>query len=339
MLFVGFAGCMDGQQVSSPAPVGEDDSEHTAAVLACGGRRVTVMPTDEGLRLSVEDPAGTERAYDLIRVEAASGARYEAEGDPSTVYWSKGEEATVTVEGEAYPTCTPEQNTADENTADENTSDENTDDGDTPGEAFTPVFHAAGNEPSWGVDLTDSTMTFRTPEGSRTSPVQEPVQAGDSTRYVSEDGTWSLSILEQPCTDTMSGLRYPNTVRVSMDDRTMSGCGGDPAGLLQGETWVVEDIDGGGIIDRSRVTIEFGDDGRVSGMASCNQYSGRYTLTGETLTFSPLAATKKGCATALMQQETRVLSILEGSHRLDWTEDGALWLRADDGRTLTLRRG
>jgi hypothetical protein len=40
-----------------------------------------------------------------------------------------------------------------------------------------------------------------------------------------------------------------------------------------------------------------------------------------------------------MQQETRVLSILEGSHRLDWTVDGALWLRADDGRTLTLRRG
>jgi uncharacterized membrane protein len=203
---------------------------------------------------------------------------------------------------------TADENTADENTADENTSDENTDDGDTPGEAFTPVFHAAGNEPSWGVDLTDSTMTFRTPEGSRTSPVQEPVQAGDSTRYVSEDGTWSLSILEQPCTDTMSGLRYPNTVRVSMDDRTMSGCGGDPAGLLQGETWVVEDIDGGGIIDRSRVTIEFGDDGRVSGMASCNQYSANLARSAHPL--HPSAQVSRRCRGARMSIITLMTTMM-----------------------------
>ena len=43
---------------------------------------------------------------------------------------------------------------------------------------------------------------------------------------------------------------------------------------IEGIVWRAEDIGGGGIIDRSRATLTFGADGRISGSASCNHYSG-----------------------------------------------------------------
>ena len=59
----------------------------------------------------------------------------------------------------------------------------------------------------------------------------------------------------------------------------------EPAGalVLQAGEWVVEDINRGGLIDRSRVTLNFGNDGRVSGRASCNNYVGAYQVDGRTL--------------------------------------------------------
>ena len=49
---------------------------------------------------------------------------------------------------------------------------------------------------------------------------------------------------------------------------------------LTGTSWWVEDIEGGGVIDNSRVTVEFVEDGRVAGNASCNRYMGGYAVAG-----------------------------------------------------------
>jgi heat shock protein HslJ/membrane-bound inhibitor of C-type lysozyme len=42
------------------------------------------------------------KAYVLERVRAASGEKYEVKGDPSTYFWSKGEEAVFRVRGISY---------------------------------------------------------------------------------------------------------------------------------------------------------------------------------------------------------------------------------------------
>jgi heat shock protein HslJ len=127
-------------------------------------------------------------------------------------------------------------------------------------------------------------------------------------------------------------------VTVVLDGREYRGCGGETATLLTGEEWVVEDIERKGIIDRSRVTVRFDDEGRVTGRAGCNTYTGGYTLTGESLTIARTATTLMACAPSLMEQETRFLSILQATQRFEITADGALVLHADDGRTLTARR-
>ena len=107
----------------------------------------------------------------------------------------------------------------------------------------------------------------------------------------------------------------------------------EPAGalVLQAGEWVVEDINGGGIIDRSRVTLNFGNDGRVSGRASCNNYVGAYEVQGRSLEVSQLVTTRKACAPSLNEQEARFVQSLEQSSRFRLSETGALVLEGEEG--------
>ena len=120
-------------------------------------------------------------------------------------------------------------------------------------------------------------------------------------------------------------------VRVSSPPQT-----GTPP--LQGAEWVVEDIGGAGIIDNSRVTIQFGNDGRVVGRGGCNSYGAAYTQSGDSLKIGRGVSTMMACAPALMRQEGTFLRLLEQVRRFDRTADGALVLVAADGRRIVARR-
>jgi len=112
----------------------------------------------------------------------------------------------------------------------------------------------------------------------------------------------------------------------------------DPA-LLQGAAWIVEDINRGGVIDNSRLTLIFGADGRVSGSTGCNGLSGTYSVSGKKLTLSPLAMTRRAClAPALSMQEAKYTGALNGELTWSITGDGALELTGDGGRRVLLRR-
>jgi heat shock protein HslJ len=136
----------------------------------------------------------------------------------------------------------------------------------------------------------------------------------------------------------MSGMPYPHQVSVNIDDTTLSGCGGSPASLLQGSQWVVEDLAGKGVTDRSRATLDFGGDGQLTGRASCNRYGAAWRLSGEGLTVANARTTRMACSPALDNQETEFLRLLEGAHHFDITDDGALVLHTADGATIKARR-
>ena len=113
----------------------------------------------------------------------------------------------------------------------------------------------------------------------------------------------------------------------------------EPAGalLLQAGEWVVEDINQGGIIDRTRVTLNFGNDGRVSGRATCNNYAGAYAVAGNALRISQLVSTRMACVDALGEQESRFMQALEKVSRFSVSDTGALILKAESGDSLTAR--
>jgi heat shock protein HslJ len=120
--------------------------------------------------------------------------------------------------------------------------------------------------------------------------------------------------------------------------REYRGCGGDPAALLQGAAWMVEDVNGTGVVAQPRMTLAFGPDGRVAGRAACNSYTGQYALTGEGITISKTATTRMACAPALMTEEGLFLDVLGNVVRFAIGQDGALILHTRDRRTITARR-
>lgn len=107
-----------------------------------------------------------------------------------------------------------------------------------------------------------------------------------------------------------------------------------PETALTGIIWKAEDIGGGGIIDRSHITLMLGPENRASGSAGCNRYIAHYRLSGKALTITRIASTEKGCAPALMLQEERYTALLTRVAHWRIEPTGALVLTATDGASL-----
>jgi len=102
---------------------------------------------------------------------------------------------------------------------------------------------------------------------------------------------------------------------------------------LIGAVWLAEDLEKHGVLDRAQTTIRFDSRERVSGSTGCNSYSASYKLKGNTLLFGPIAATRRACAPALMDQEQRFTRVLEAT--TSYRQDGEfLWLLTDQGQEL-----
>jgi heat shock protein HslJ len=86
----------------------------------------------------------------------------------------------------------------------------------------------------------------------------------------------------------------------------------------------------------AELTALFGDDGGVSGNAGCNTYRGPYSISGDGITFGPLASTRRACTSdALNAQEQRFLAALGASTKYELVGD-RLTLRNDVGATQVM---
>jgi len=107
---------------------------------------------------------------------------------------------------------------------------------------------------------------------------------------------------------------------------------------LAGTRWVVRWLDGASVRDADPPTIAFDDDGRVSGNAAVNRFTGGWELTDGVLVLSPLATTRMAGPAGRMELERRFLGVLEGrcvariaGHVLTLRSDGgSLELSAED---------
>lgn len=99
--------------------------------------------------------------------------------------------------------------------------------------------------------------------------------------------------------------------------------------------WLAEDILGGGVIDRLQTTLEIAADGTVSGHGGCNRYRGRVSITGESISFSPLSSTRMACTSAAMAQEQKFHQALEKTRtfRIN-AHERKLILRDGNGTTV-----
>jgi heat shock protein HslJ/membrane-bound inhibitor of C-type lysozyme len=300
--------------MSPPSAQESEQSEGIHVQYQCGERQVIARFEDRRVRLSV----GSEQ-FLLEATPAASGVKYGAPNDPSTYFWTKGERALLEVRGERHPECEETAGSA----------------------AYAQIFTATGNEPSWKLEIGPERITLLRNDGlAHVVDPMAPVMAfGGGKAYTTMDGSaLMILVLAQVCTDNMSGMPHPKAVMVRFEGQELRGCGGDPAELLQGPEWIVEELNGVGIPEESRGTLHFSLDGRVTGKSFCNSYGGSYALTGESLTFGQLVSTMMACSPPIMEQEEAFSDLLGNVRRFEISGGDALILHTNDSRTIKARR-
>lgn len=198
-------------------------------------------------------------------------------------------------------------------------------------------FTATGNEPFWRIIIEPGQLVLERPS----MPIEELryqtiEKSGIGRRFRASREGLVIEVVTAPqlCRDSMSGMPHPYQVRLILNGDVSSGCGGDPRQLLTGTEWVVKDIAGRELEEKSEANLEFMPDGRIHGNASCNQYSGSWSLTGATVEVGKLAVTRKACPPVVMDQEDRFLRLLESARTFDISPQGALVITSANGAKL-----
>lgn len=111
-----------------------------------------------------------------------------------------------------------------------------------------------------------------------------------------------------------------------------------PTSDLTGGEWLVEDINNRGVMDYAQTTLAFDAEGNVYGSGGCNRFKGSYDLSGDRLSFGPIATTQMACTEALNNQERAFFDVLASPLRVTFDDTGALVLTGEDGKSLTARR-
>lgn len=153
-----------------------------------------------------------DRHQVLGQVRSASGSKYE---DGTTVFWSKGSVATLTVDGQKHSECVLAPARAPWEDARRRGVD----------------FRATGNEPGWHLEMQrDRQILFVGHYGRQrvfTPWVEAKVNddVGQSYHAVTEAHDLRVDILQETCRDTMSDSVFSHTVRVLLDGSQLQGCG------------------------------------------------------------------------------------------------------------------
>ena len=81
---------------------------------------------------------------------------------------------------------------------------------------------------------------------------------------------------------------------------------------LPGTSWTLAELDGAEPVGEMAPSIEFTEEGGVTGSTGCNTFNGEVTIDGSELAFGPLATTRMACVDpAATEQEQAYLVALE----------------------------
>ena len=297
-------------QAQSPAGVRITElsaNSHPYTVWHCARLPIEVRMIGQVLEVVVD---GDSRL--LLPAIAASGARYVAPGDDSTVFWSKGGLANVTWSGNDLPTCAET------------------------GTLVTPLS-ASGNEPFWRLNYDGWGIELSEPgQAARRIEIEGQIPTAGGWRLQSAKGqpTLQVNVTDTVCQDTMSGVSRPYTVELNFEGRVMKGCGGDSARLLQGVEWALKTVGDSPLSVPASLT--FMPNGRVAGSNGCNRLMGGYEITGEGMHFSQMVTTRMACDPGVMQQADKVDQYLATVHGFSFDAQGALVLHAEQGHVTAV---
>lgn len=199
------------------------------------------------------------------------------------------------------------------------------------------LYKAVGNEPGWSLTVHAARMDYVGDYGevNIAEPTPPDFRAAHGTY---RSGKLRVTISAGPCSDGMSDLVYRQTVRLTADGRTVSGCGGGTISpnSIANTSWSVVSVNGKPAPGGAEYFIQFADRD-ISAKFGCNSMGGRYSLNGDHLSVANLVQTQMGCPepSATFEREAGVL--LNSNVRVEKIGGRRLRLVSEAG-TIELRR-
>lgn len=98
--------------------------------------------------------------------------------------------------------------------------------------------------------------------------------------------------------------------------------------------WRVEDIDQGGLIDFSMVTMQVTGNNTISGSTGCNRYSGKLSSLEGGFSVSKVITSRRACATAVSMQEQRFINALNQASSYSIEKNTWLTIKDASGNSI-----
>lgn len=199
------------------------------------------------------------------------------------------------------------------------------------------LYKAVGNEPGWNLTVRPARMDYVGDYGevNIAEPTPPNFRAAHGTY---RSGKLQVTISAGPCSDGMSDLVYRQTVKVTADGRTVSGCGGGTIApnTLAGTSWSVVSINGRPVPGGNDYFVQFSDS-RLSAKFGCNGIGGAYSINGDHLSAANLEQTLMGCPEPAATFESQGSAILRSNVRVEKISGERMRLVSEAG-TIELRR-
>ena len=199
------------------------------------------------------------------------------------------------------------------------------------------LYKAVGNEPGWSLTVRAARMDYVGDYGEVTivEPTPPDFRAAHGTY---RSGKLRMTISAGPCSDGMSDLTYRQTVRVTADGRTVSGCGGGTIApsTIAGTSWTVVSVNGKPVPGGGDYFVRFGDK-TLSAKFGCNSMGGEYSLNGDHLSVQGLQSTLMGCPEPAGTLEREGSALLRSNVRVERIGGERMRLVSEAG-TIELRR-
>lgn len=154
-----------------------------------------------------------------------------------------------------------------------------------------------------------------------------------------EEETDYLSAMQGADAYVVSG----ETLQLKSGETVVVEYGAAPVGL-PGTAWRVTSMNNGNqgmqsLVIGTEITLDFSEDGTVSGSTGCNEYTGSYEVTDDVIEIGPVAATERACADVeAMDQEAVFLGYLQAAATFAITDQQLTLFDAEDTKLLDARQ-
>ncbi len=212
-------------------------------------------------------------------------------------------------------------------------------------------FRATGNEPKWSLKISETAIEFTSLkpgfESFKTAHV-EPVRAMDANvkmyRLTTESGKMSVQIMQQKCVNTMSGEKFPYSVKIEISKNngstTFSGCGNYVTDYRLHDIWVLEKLNTQTVnpsdFMKELPRLELNSStNKFAGFAGCNRMNGTLYFERGLLRFSKVITTRMACPGN--NKEADFLKALQSTTTYK-VENGKLILSNPSGEKLVFKK-